>query len=222
MKIGTDGVLLGAWVPLAGDLRGVLDVGAGSGVVSLIVAQRTAGRPYINIGGIELDAAASEDARENFAASPWAGRLTLAEGDFLEADMRLPHPLVIVSNPPFFNEPLRSPDTKRALARHGEGLTVESLIRRADGLLTHPSDRLAFVAPASRDEEIEYLLFRSRFYPSERVRVLPAPGREPLRTLWLAQRALTRCKVSDLPVRERDGSYSAAYRALTEELYVKL
>ena len=139
MKIGTDGVVLGAWVPLRAGLRSVLDVGAGSGVVSLIVAQRTALlADDIYIEGVELDHGAAEDARENFAASPWARRLSVAEGDFMEVSARLPHPLLIVSNPPFFDQPLRSPDPLRALARHGDGLNVGTLIRRSHHILTQP------------------------------------------------------------------------------------
>lgn len=223
MKIGTDGVLLGAWVPLPAGLRSVVDVGAGSGVVSLIVAQRSSMRPDdLYIEGVEIDRGAAEDARANFGASPWARRLAVAEGDFMEMPVRLPHPLMIVSNPPFFDQPLRSPDPRRALARHGGGLNVGTLIRRADGLLDPPDDALAFVAPAARDGEVEYLLHLSRFYPAERVHVLPSPGREPLRTLWYATRRLAPCHTADLPVRDRSGVFSEVYKSLVRELYLNI
>lgn len=222
MKIGTDGVLLGAWAPLGAAPRSILDVGAGCGLVSLILAQRTDGPDAPGILGIEIDPGAEADATDNFGLSPWSARLSARLGDFCSDTFApaLPHPMAIVSNPPFFDEPLRSPDGRRALARHGEGLTVETLIRRADTLLTHPDDTLTFIAPAGRDSEIEYLLFRSRFYPLERCTVLPSPGREPVRTLWNAVRHPARCRETILCVRGRDGRLSREYEHLTRPYYL--
>jgi len=222
MKIGTDGVLLGAWAPLDAVPRSILDVGAGCGLVSLILAQRTEAPDAPAILGIEIDPGAKADAEDNFGLSPWARRLSVMQGDFCAEDFApaLPHPLMIVSNPPFFDEPLRSPDGRRALARHGEGLTVETLIRKADTLLTHPDDTLTFIAPAGRDSEIEYLLYLSRFYPAERCTVVPSRGKEPVRTLWHAVRKAVRCRETLLPVRMSGGRLSEEYRRLTIHFYL--
>ena len=117
MKVGTDGVLLGAWAGVAGASR-VLDVGCGSGMV----AQRTAA----HVVGVEIDAPAAEQAIENVAASPWAHRIEIVHADVSDLcpDEKFDH---IVSNPPFFAEDLLPPDVARARARHTAGLTFERL-----------------------------------------------------------------------------------------------
>ena len=156
MKIGTDGVLLGAWANCGGAAT-VVDVGTGTGLIALMMAQRYADARVL---AIDVDNAACEDARANVAASPWTGRVTVIEGDVLGwiPDDSTGRPLCIVSNPPFFTEALRSPDTARALARHGCGLGVESLIEWASGVMTGSDDSLSFIAPAGRDDELHFQL----------------------------------------------------------------
>ena len=116
MKVGTDGVLLGAWCALRGDEQDILDVGCGSGLIALMAAQRTRDAGIV---GIDIDHDSCMQAEENVARSPWAGRVHIAEislQDFASATpQRFDH---IVSNPPFFLSSLRSPDRARCNARH--------------------------------------------------------------------------------------------------------
>ena len=124
MKAGTDSVILGAYVSCDGVVRRILDVGAGCGILSLMMAQRF---PEAEITGVEIDAEAACQARENAAASEWAGRIGIENCDFrlFEDECRFD---LIVSNPPYFDNALVSPDGGRSVARHSVGLAYGELL----------------------------------------------------------------------------------------------
>ena len=138
MKVGTDGVLIGAWCDVDA-CRRILDVGCGTGLISLMIAQRTSDRTMIE--GVEIDAVAAEQAAENTDRSPWKNRLRIHTSDFLDfatsATVRYDH---IVSNPPYFEKSLLPEDAARLTARHTGRLTYESLLRGCL-LYTSPSPR---------------------------------------------------------------------------------
>ncbi|PTT52789.1 tRNA1(Val) (adenine(37)-N6)-methyltransferase, partial [Aeromonas sp. HMWF014] len=113
MKVGTDGILLGAWAPVANASR-VLDIGTGSGLIALMLAQRS--RSDCLIDGVELDRDAATQARANVAASPWTSRVNIVENAI--QDYRAPPYDLIVSNPPYFVAGQSFSDPARALARH--------------------------------------------------------------------------------------------------------
>ena len=117
MKIGTDGVLVGAWADVEDDWR-ILDVGTGTGLIALMLAQRNASAKIV---GIDISHEAVEEARDNFSRSPWATRLSAIEGDVcgFEGSEKFDH---IVSNPPYFVDSLHSPDALRTMARHTSSL----------------------------------------------------------------------------------------------------
>lgn len=212
MKIGTDGVLLGAWAPVVPVPATIIDAGCGSGLIALMMAQRTTD-PHII--GVELDAGAAADARVNVASSPWHDRITIAECDILTwSPPAMAGPLSIVSNPPFFTEALRSPGAGRALARHGTDFGVESLIAWASTLITGPDDRLSFIAPSSRDSEIDFHLAMARLNPLARCSVVTRQGASPTRTLWTAGRESTPCHTSVLDLR------SPEFITLTKDFYL--
>ena len=211
MKIGTDGVLLGAWARATG-CGTVIDAGAGTGLIALMMAQR-----YDNIcvKGIELDGSACHDARSNVALSPWAGRIEIVHDDVLAWR----------PNPPFFTVQLRSPDSARALARHGGGFCVESLIEWASGIMSGPDDALSFIAPAERDDEIQYLFALHRLAPVRVTDVVSREGRAPVRRLYEVGRDSNisqPCSRDTLVIRTADGNYSSEYISLTAPFYINL
>lgn len=221
MKIGTDGVLLGAWASADGACS-VIDVGIGTGLIALMMAQRY---DDISVTGIDIDPEACTDARANVAASPWAERVRIVETDVLgwHPDGRSGHPVCIVSNPPFYNEALRSPDKARALARHGDGLGVESLIGWASGIMTDAADSLSFIAPAERDDELQYQFSLHRLAPVRITDVVSREGRAPVRRLYEVRRddaVKAPCVRDTLVIRGHDGRYTPEYINLTEKFYL--
>ncbi len=207
LKVGTDGVLLGSWVNVnPGETA--IDIGAGCGLIALMLAQRGC----TTVTALEIDPGAVEDARENVANSPW--RVEVVQADFAQWIPRRKHDLVI-SNPPFYNEDLRSPSAARAMARHGEGLTVTSLIRRAPQLLS-PEGRLALIAPVNRREEVEMEAALAGLSPTRLTQVVTAPGKAPRRLLWELSLKPSACVKETLMIG------SDEYKSLVSPFYLKL
>ena len=126
MKVGTDGVLLGAWTR-TGQGCSILDIGTGTGLIALILAQRI---PDARITAVELDREAALQAAENVRNSPWAARIEVVEADIRQYATRVSHPFdIIVSNPPFFNSSLHSPSEARTQARHTDSLSYAELFQ---------------------------------------------------------------------------------------------
>lgn len=220
MKVGTDGVLLGAWTECENAVS-VIDAGCGSGLLSLMVAQRN---PSANIIGIDVDENACCDARCNAGRTNWSGRIEIVNNDVLQTGRPgLRSPLLIISNPPFFNETLHSPDADRSLARHGRGFDVDTLISWAGKLIETPEDSLSFIAPAQRSAEIEFLLALQRLDVRRRSMVYSRQGRPAVRVLFQAGRGATH-SIEDNPViiRDLNNSYTSQYRNLTSDFYLHL
>ena len=159
MKVGTDGVLLGAWADLPSSGT-VLDVGCGCGLIALMCAQRLSSASCaFRIIGVDVDEGSIEDAGENFAASPWRGCLQAVQADFLSYAATLPAGSVdmVLSNPPYFSEDLLSPHARRNLSRHAESLPFGELLCRVQRLLK-AGGTLAMVLPPRAYAQIENLL----------------------------------------------------------------
>ena len=182
MKVGTDGVLLGAWCGVEG-CRTVLDVGTGSGLIALMIAQRC---PEAHVTGLDIVPEAVAEAAENAAASPWGDRITVMEADFNRAvaDRLLPHYDLIVSNPPYFTTAIKSPEVARAVARHGAGLGDADILRNASALL-NPGGRVALVSPADRENDITLDCSLAGLSVARLTRVYTKPSAQsPSRLLW--------------------------------------
>lgn len=221
MKIGTDGVLLGAWADASRALT-ALDAGCGSGLIALMLAQRN---PDLKIVAIDLLPNACADAAANVAASPWPDRVEVSEGDFnlftLPSDT--PRPLLIVSNPPFFTEALRSPELSREIARHGRGFNHLSLLESAARLLSTPDDRLCFIAPASADSEIEFAIELHRLCAVRICHVYTREGKPATRTMWeiaLRTPSAPILRREKLAIRNCKNHYTSEYQRLTSEFYL--
>ncbi len=209
MKVGTDGVLLGAWADTTGAGR-ILDAGTGSGLIALMLAQRA---PGASITAIDIVDDAVAEAAANIAASPWSDCITALREDMLTHRPDCPYDL-IVSNPPFFNTTLRSPDSARALARHGDGLTFESLIAIAPSLLA-PGGTLAFISPAEREDDIVCAAAMARMHITRLTRVYTRRRAVvPTRILWQLTMQPAPLVTASLRVGDED------YTALTEPFYL--
>ena len=215
MKIGTDGVLLGAWVDIA-DARSILDVGTGTGLVAIMCAQRNA---QARVHGIDIVEVAATEAKQNMARTAWRDRLSAEHADLRNyiPDVRYDH---IVSNPPFFLTTLQSPDAARAMARHADTLPYADLVSAAERLL-EPGGRLSVVLPTECAATFRRIAFE-RLWLSRITEVVTREGEAPKRTLMefrLSDSPLMP-RADSLTIQTKDGSYTEEYRRLTEEFYL--
>ncbi|WP_421271916.1 tRNA1(Val) (adenine(37)-N6)-methyltransferase [Aeromonas taiwanensis] len=216
MKVGTDGILLGAWAPVAGARR-VLDIGAGSGLISLMLAQRTA--DHCMIDGVELDKDAVGQARENVAASPWQGRVSIIESAIQDYSAA-PYDL-IVSNPPYFVAGQTFSDPARALARHTGALDSHKLLAASQRLLSQDG-LLALVLPTAMADEILCISSSYDLHAVCYTAVITRAGKEANRVLLLLGRGLNKCERGEILIHSADGTYSDRYIQLTRPFYLKM
>lgn len=209
MKVGTDAVTLGVWTNIPPGAKTILDIGTGSGLIALMMAQRS---PESTVDAIECDAEAAADARRNVAESPFKANVTVTEGDIFETDFSRRYDIV-VCNPPFFIETLHSPDRTRAAARHEGRLGVTSLIELAPHLLK-PEGILSFIAPASRLPDIEFALTCARLNPRRYTLLTKRAGKPHTRVLVEATLASTSSTRSELIIDSEE------YRNLTKDFYL--
>lgn len=223
MKVGTDGVLAGALAPVEG-MKHILDVGTGSGLIALMLAQRC---HEANIRAIEIDDDAAAQAEENFAASPWAERLQLIHGDFNEYVSNKLFDL-IVSNPPYYIDALKNPDPHRSVARHNETLNFHQLFLHARQLL-QPAGICCVIIPTESESFVNDMAARHHFFPQAVTRIFTKPGKRCRRvfiTYWRGEEndLYYPGEKSEqiLYLMDADSNYSADYRKLTEDFYIKL
>lgn len=217
MKIGTDGVLIGAWNKLP-EQGSVWDIGTGTGLIALMAAQRS---PNCFIKGFEIDPIAAAEARTNIQTSPWQNRIEIICGDAILTASTLPSTDAIVSNPPFFTTTLKSPDIRRSDARHGGSLSVQSLIELASAKLS-PTGTLSLIAPADRLDEIEETAYLNRLNMQRICTVSSTEFKSPIRVMVQIGRTLTHIERSHLSIRTTTGEYTEEYRTLTQDFYTHL
>ena len=272
MKVGTDGVLLGAWCPIGEfrslgvrrvqEFRGsgvqefrstseqaqsaseplppikVLDIGTGSGLIALMLAQRLSSlytlhpMPY-TIHAIDIDAGAVEQSLFNFAQSPWAEHLQIFSSSlqswyFPIADNptdSVAYYDLIVSNPPYFQASLKNPDQARATARHTDSLSYSELIQHAARLLA-AHGTLALILPAEAEPEIIALAKEQELYPTHLTYVHSKPGKEAKRILIafspsrLIPPSLNSLSPSHLYIESASSPRSEEYQEMTKEFYL--
>lgn len=214
MKVGTDGVLLGAWANTDNAKR-ILDIGTGTGVIALQMAQRN---PVAQIHAVEIDETAAKRARANFDLSPWAERMTVEKTAVQEFVPSEKFDLV-VSNPPYFIDSLLPPDAKRSTARHTHDLTFDELDSAVCRLLADDG-RFALILPTT---EFEKYLSLTQLHLVRRCDVCPIEGGAVKRVMGeLAKRKPNAIKHETIAIeRGMRGDYTDDYRALTKDFYLK-
>ena len=218
MKVGTDGVLLGSWTPISNQPLRILDVGTGSGLIALMLAQRC---PETQIDAIDIDEASCLQAQENFDASPWAERLHVAQSSL--QDWRNREYDLIVSNPPYFVDSLKAPDAARCAARHNDTLPFATLIAESARRLK-PAGTLAVIVPAEAGEELQALAEAEGMQCAQKCYVHPKPGRPAKRVMLACKHSNTSAKLGGLTehltLEDVLGGRSAAYQQLTKDFYL--
>lgn len=213
-KVGTDGVLLGAWVN-ANNAQSILDIGTGSGLIALMLAQRF---PESVVIGIELDHPSFLQAQANSANSPFAKRVHIIHDDFIKHNFNQKFDL-IVSNPPFYRGNTSTGKTERDRARHEEHLPQSDFLEKTVQLL-NPTGKLAVVLPKEEGEHLIEEALKKKLFPSKLTRVFGAPNAPEKR--WLIEFSFENTPRTEdtLMVRNENGDRSEGYKTLTKDFYL--
>lgn len=212
MKVGTDGVLLGAW---ASGGRRILDVGTGTGLIALMMAQRF---PDAEVYGIDLDTEAVEQARENVRASVFAPRVNIVHAavqDYADGTFD-----AIVSNPPYFEHSLKNPDKQRAVARHTDTLSYRDLIQAANRLLS-ADGHLSLVLPTDVLSSVESECAIYGFFSTIRLFIKTNSLKQPKRVLLEVSRNPVSYHEEIVCLMDDGNHRSEWYDGLTKDFYIK-
>lgn len=218
MKVGTDGVLLGVWTKVD-SASTALDIGTGTSLISLMLAQRNGN---INIDAIDIDHDAIKQATENVNSSPFNSQIhcyNLSLQDFAKLKSREYD--LIVSNPPFFNQSLKSPKQNRTLARHTDSLFIEELIELSSSLLKDKG-RLSLIYPHESKDLILSITRTNNLFPSRITEILPTPTSSPKRILIELSREEHPIETKLLIVELERHKYSPDFIELVKDYYLKL
>ena len=220
MKIGTDGVLLGAWTPITNNPYSILDIGAGTGIIALMLAQRSNAK---QIDALEIDEDAYEQATDNFENSPWSDRLFCYHAG-LDEFVEEPEDEydIIVSNPPFYTEDYKTDNEQRDLARFADAMPFEELIEAADLLL---SENGIFSVIIPYKEEAHFLAIAKEYelYPLKITHVKGTPNSEIKRSLLaFSRKETTVFPIDELIIETARHVYTPEYINLTREFYLKM
>lgn len=219
MKIGTDGVLLGAWVSIKGKPYSILDIGAGTGIIALQLAQRSKAEM---VDAIEIDENAYEQCVDNFENSPWGDRLFCyhaALDEFVEEiDDKYD---LIISNPPFYSEDYKTTDESRDIARFNDALPFDELIESASQLL---SDEGIFAVIIPRKEEENFIKMASEvnLFPNRICRIRGSETAEEKRSMLEFSFENISAKRENLTIETSRHNYTADYKNLVQDFYLKM
>lgn len=219
MKIGTDGVLLGAWTPLINNPYNVLDIGAGTGILSLMLAQRSNAE---QIDAIEINEDAYEQCVENFEASPWSDKLFCFHAGLDEfVDEPEDEYDLIISNPPFYTDDYKSDNTSRDLARFENALPFEELIEAA-ALLLSDNGIFSVIIPYKEEERFVAMCKELDLFPLKITRVKGTTTSEIKRSLLAFCRIEQTPLIDELIIEISRHNYTSEYIELTKEFYLKM
>lgn len=214
MKVGTDAVLLGAWTNL-NQAKRILDIGTGSGVIALMLAQRSS--PEAKVVGIEISAADFKQAKENVSQSPWPNKIQIYQTS-LQQFQSEPFDL-IVSNPPYFNNSYKPPALERTNARHTETLTHLELLSHSKRLLK-PNGCLNVVLPIVEGVQLKTLAENTGWFNTRKCVFSTRNNKPPERLLLEFQFEKKSLEVEELNLYEKDLEWSTQYRNLTNAFYL--
>jgi tRNA1Val (adenine37-N6)-methyltransferase len=219
MKVGTDGVLLGAWCPIDNNPYSVLDIGAGTGILSLMLVQRSKAE---QIDAIEIDENAYEQCVENFEASPWGDRLFCFHAG-LDEFVEEPEDKydLIVSNPPFYTEDFKTKNTARDLARFQDAMPFEDLVEAAHLLLSE-NGIFAVIIPFKEEEKFITLAKDFELHPFKITRVKGTPTTEIKRSLLAFSKTQKQTLIDELIIETARHQYTEEYIDLTKDFYLKM
>ncbi len=219
MKIGTDGVLLGAWTTLEHEPESIMDIGAGTGIISLMLAQRS---DAPTIDAIEIDADAYEQCVDNFEASPWGDRLYCYHAGLDEFVDEVEDSYdLIVSNPPFYREVVSSGDVSRDMARQSDSLPFSELLKGVSKLLS-ANGIFSTILPFKEERRFVELAIALELFPNRITRVKGNKKASFKRSLLQFSSIEKKVNTSELIIEEERHVYTEDYIQLTKDFYLKM
>lgn len=219
MKIGTDAVLLGAWTTLKHNPENILDIGSGTGILSLIMAQRS---EAIQIDAIEIDEDSYVQCVENFESSPWADRLFCYHASLLEFTEELEESYdLIISNPPYHQENFKSKNEQRDLARFQDALPFEHLLWCASKLLAEKGI-FSVIIPHKEEKRFIKLAREVNLFPHRMLHVKGNPNSKIVRSLIEFSFVKSDIKVEEIVIETSRHQYTQDYINLTRDFYIKM
>lgn len=215
-KVGTDGVLLGAWAEIRKD-ESVLDIGTGTGLIALMIAQKGAGK----VDAVEINPLSAKQAKKNFAHSSFTNLSLFNESvsQFVSREKKYD---LIVCNPPFYSHNQPSKDESIRMAKHTVALMPDELFRCAK-LLTKSNSRFNLIFPKTEEEVFFRAGSKAGFYPKKIVDVYPQPNYSQIRFLVEFVKAEVEVERSQFYIEKSDKrhDYSDAYKNLTNEYFLR-
>ena len=224
MKVTTDGCLFGAWVGkkirgMKSEVRNIFDVGTGTGLLSLMIAQQT----NTNIDAIEIDKETYEQAKENIAKSPWADRINVIHGDVKEFSGLMQYD-IIISNPPFYENELKSGNNQKNKAHHDEGLLLEDLLTIIQQNLK-PVGEFYLLLPYKRNDEIETCFTKNKLTITQKTLVKQSTQHSYFRILLSGKHSEKKKQTfitSEIAIRNKEEKYTPGFIDLLKEYYLHL
>jgi tRNA1Val (adenine37-N6)-methyltransferase len=208
MKVGTDAVLLSGWMPVPDECKAILDIGSGCGVIALMLAQKTEAK----IIGIDIDEKSVKEAQNNAENSPWGDKVQFIHEKVQDFAQKTTQKFeLIVSNPPFFENSLKSPDNSRNIARHNDTLSLQELIDAVDILLSI-NGRFGVILPTEPAEKLENLALEKKIYATKKSYVYSTSKKMANRILMMFERKYNVCEKDNLVL--RDEGYTDDYLRL--------
>jgi len=220
MKVSTDACIQGAWTPVSNALTSVLDIGTGTGLLALMLAQRA---PNACIDAVEIDPGAAVQAAANCGASPWASRIRVTESDIQNFSPGK-HYELIISNPPFFKNSLLGTGLERNQARHQLSLGFDALLVSFDRLLS-ARGVASLLLPAAEHRLWSGLLYSSGWEIFHELHIVPAVGKPANRIVSLCRRRSGTAALpfaEELLIRDRSGAFTPEFTSLLRPFYLKL
>jgi tRNA1Val (adenine37-N6)-methyltransferase len=215
MKVGTDGVLLGAWASVD-HTSAILDAGTGTGLIALMLAQRCDAL----IDAVEIEANAAAEAELNFDQSPWKQRLKVFQADFTTFSCgRMQRYDLIVCNPPYFVDSLKTPDPMLALARHNITLTTDQLIKGSVRLL-NDKGRLAIIIPSLSFDQFRETARLKGLYLKRQTNVITKTGNIAERVLLEVSLLPCYTLIDEIHIRTSSGQITDQFKKLTSPYYL--
>ncbi|MDR2910871.1 MAG: methyltransferase [Bacteroidales bacterium] len=217
MKVGTDGVLLGSWVNVQNEKK-ILDIGTGTGLIALMMAQRTSAQ----IIGIEIEKNAAEEALYNCTISDWKNRLSIQNISFQEFAEKSNEKFdLIISNPPFFINDQKSKQNNIAIAKHNDLLPLPDLISGSKKLISEEG-KIAVILSVIATKKIIELINRAGLFVTRLTEVFPTPQKEANRCLIEFSKTKQVLQKNTLTILDKSGGdFSESYKELTKDFYLK-